>query len=552
MSEGHSWYRAGHLPFDPTRSSHGGGPKPPASTPAREGYITDTAVLGSLPAPMDRTGVRSMEDWTAAYPWRGTLNFLVQLHWQWRDVPLAYVVGGVLPLLATLTNPAFCLPGARPTYSNLYTVLVGETGSARKGQVLWLAENVLGQVAPTRHMANPGSDAGILRALAEDSNVTLMVDPEIVGLYAAMKNRQGPLSNARQELCALFDAENRRAKRLNTERLVVESPRLSLLGAATPGALAENLDPGDIHNGLANRVMHVFARRERWVPDRPIPPELLMHLQYRFARILACCPGSAVMDDDARSYYEWWTARMDAWAENHPAARRIPVIAKKVALLYALDLYVDAAGPTGTPSGPVVVTREALDPALRWAALVARSNVLLEGSLTATPHQRYRRMVLDYLADDAARGVPWTRLGMLTEHTGTTTLDLRKTLDTLVEESRIEVDERRKGGASYRLKVAPVEERTSERDPEPTPSKPPKAPPQARWGKSVEPGEGGDATATLFPGSRAPTSYSDLEDDTTATATAASGDDFDFSASDSPYYDDGMGQDADVDWWDSE
>jgi DnaB-like helicase N terminal domain len=168
----------------------------------------------------------------------------------------------------------------RVTYPNLYTVLVGKSGGARKGTAMSLAiDNILnidsnvvttetmdsreGFIADLAASQRTLSDAGYSKEL----RVTLCME-EFRSFIE--KAAQKGTSNLAPELCVFYDCPRRRQNRSKNNPAEVREPTLSVLAGTSPTFL-ENLTLGDIAGGVGNRVCWVPGDRKARKDNPPDP-----------------------------------------------------------------------------------------------------------------------------------------------------------------------------------------------------------------------------------------------------------------------------------------
>lgn len=238
-------------------------------------------------------------------------------------------------------------------YPNLYTVLVGRTGTTRK------------DTAIKRALALPAkaAEADVGRSLIAACPFVVARDVSsaegLIGLLQAAPNTLLYLSelttmqaNARRKgtrtiidrLIEAWDTPETLQNLTKTNPVVAERPYLSILAATQPGRLADNTEEEDITSGFANRWLYVTgvgkgtlsrAPEVEWSDGARLYRELL-------AAIRSYPEGARLPLSEAalRVWDEWYPATLgeSGWEEAEVDMRaRHPNLAIKAALIYAVS-----------------------------------------------------------------------------------------------------------------------------------------------------------------------------------------------------------------------
>lgn len=202
--------------------------------------------------------VRAIEPYTEADP----AGILVSL------LTMAGVALGRYRVLSTA--------GAGVQAPNLFTMLVGESATGRKGTAVGVARTVMEMAEPEFPkiaLAGLGSGEGLIEHLRREidraakandvAEYRVLVDEsEMVRLLTAM-GREGSTISA--ILRAAFDGTPMgRATVLSNSSITFH--HVGLLGQVTPGELRTKMQLSDRANGFANRFLWVAVRQRRLVP----------------------------------------------------------------------------------------------------------------------------------------------------------------------------------------------------------------------------------------------------------------------------------------------
>lgn len=303
--------------------------------------------------------------------------------------------------------------GAREFYmgsqqrSNLAMLLVGETGSGRKGtslsvvrQVIEMADRglldlelpgVASGEAITGHLSRQKA-AAEKRGDAPEERV-LIVEPEFGRLLTIMNREGSTLSSVFRQAWDGYTLGYARAR--EGER--VAKHHVSLLGHITPVELRQKLTGADAANGFANRLLFVAVRSQRLVPFPKSPAEhartLAMHLRDRIRA--AQVPAELALDRAARDRWETFYRAFRAEPRLGLAGAvtgRHEAQVQRLALVYAMA------------DGSDVIALPHLEAAIAFAEYARRSVVWALGDSTGS---RDADALRDLLAQSPSGEVTW-------------------------------------------------------------------------------------------------------------------------------------------------
>lgn len=150
--------------------------------------------------------------------------------------------------------------GGRPQRAATFGALVGPTGTGRKSTAIHAARQAVEQVDDTlRVRSGHGSGEALLDELAEGSDRrVLVVEQELASVFQRAHRTGSTLAATLREA---WDGGTIQARSRSTGTVRVTDPHVALLGAITPGEAAAVIDPGDLTNGLANRILWCWSER---------------------------------------------------------------------------------------------------------------------------------------------------------------------------------------------------------------------------------------------------------------------------------------------------
>lgn len=233
-------------------------------------------------------------------------------------------------------------------YGNLYTVLVGPSGTSRKDTAIKRALSVpqlqdgTVYIRPAYEIRRDvSSSEGIVSMLEETPNVLLYIT-ELSALKANAVRKGTTTINDR--LIEAWDTPHKLENLSKGAPKTATNPYLSIIAATQPGRLASGMTDEDIHSGFANRWLYIVGDGKSPIPrppsmDRSRAWQLYMALYRQIERYPE---GSALrMDTAAHDCWDAWYVRHrqpNQWSEDESAMRvRQADLVQKVALIYAVS-----------------------------------------------------------------------------------------------------------------------------------------------------------------------------------------------------------------------
>lgn len=233
----------------------------------------------------------------------------------------------------------FVADGAKH-HANLFVVICGRTSKARKGTSWARVKNVLSALddlwLSTRAKSGVVSGEGIIEAFREDEDKRLLlIEGEFGQVLQCMKRDGNTVSVIlRQAWDGASIAVLRRKDPID-----VEGAHISMIGHITLPELHRLLANVEISNGLANRVLWIYADRERLLPEGGSQADITAPLAQLHDAIMAARDrGQMHRDPQAR---ELWS-RLYADLSQEPPGKLGEILSRgeaqvmRLALLFAL------------------------------------------------------------------------------------------------------------------------------------------------------------------------------------------------------------------------
>lgn len=235
-------------------------------------------------------------------------------------------------------------------YPNQYTLLVGPTGSSRKGTSMKRAHRLPsyrsaeGKISvnnsPFAMRRDLGSGASVVKTLRENAN-TLLVFEEATTLFSNMHRQGGEALLDR--LIEAWDTPDFIQDNVKNNPDVAYSPFLGIIAGIQPGRLEDALGANEIESGLANRLGIFFGVRREVIARAPEVDEgKASNLYNRFHHSVTSYPEGAALTMNAEAgemWDRWYVEYSSAEGTEDEQAMRIrhPDMVQKWALLFAIS-----------------------------------------------------------------------------------------------------------------------------------------------------------------------------------------------------------------------
>jgi hypothetical protein len=263
------------------------------------------------------------------------------------DAPVEFGHAAGLACLSTVALGRRWIDRGQGIRPNLYLLLTADSSKDRKSTSVGHAVDLLRDVEEERLAPGDFTAEGLIsymRKRKTGSKAKLLIAISEFGQYLAAAGTYGATTSA--TLCKLYDGESFERVRSGKKPLIIENPRVSMIGAVAYGMLEKYADPKEWITGFFARMMFVTPRTRPPRYDSPPPKP-------RFERDVArACLGD-LRDELKRTGLKplGVTAEADAvyskWAKGFiqempdPAAmaarERLLNGVWKVAMLYQID-----------------------------------------------------------------------------------------------------------------------------------------------------------------------------------------------------------------------
>lgn len=382
--------------------------------------------------------------------YQGFVNEYIQLMRPTTEAPDAFHLGVALTIFGSMLGRSVYASFGKRLHANLFTLLLGDSGSSRKDTaiscgitLLKTTYNTTSEIAVTGHKASTvmvgsgvkvatdiSSGEGLISTLKDNPNV-LMYLSEFSRLMGNV-GRQGTRTIA-PVLMEAFDTPDSLSNLAKLNPVEAKEPYLSILAATQPLILEQLMSEGDIHSGFINRWIIIPGKSEA-----PIywPPEMDREwLSVLFQNITAMIgiqkePRAIVGSDDAKAYWkEWYEPHwyQERSEEEKSMAVRHPAMAIKIALIYAVL------------NGDSVIERRHLEVGTAIVEWMFEQVRTLLPSWGASPLAKLEHRILTVIKE---RG-PMKRReisGLVTNPRRWNTQDIKRTVDALIDNGVLAVD----------------------------------------------------------------------------------------------------------------
>jgi hypothetical protein len=316
----------------------------------------------------------------------------------------AYHLAAALTMAGVLIGRRAFAPLARQKhFPCLYTVLVGETGSARKDTAINSATEFFGEhpardgrvsVPSYSTLRGLSTAEGLIQALV-DRQTDLLLD---VGEFkmTMLKSRKETSNTLGTVLTDLWNGLHVIDLPTRGKPLRVEEPFAALLGSITPDDLARVMTEEDIGSGFANRILFVYGEGKGRIPYPPEPDErVLRELRKEFTANLgqACKERRKyTLSPQARQVWDAHYNSLDVRSypndEAKKLAQRIASNALRVAVCFSVAV------------GDLAIEGDTMDAALKFAEWCYANTVIHARSWGANDEARLMEKILQLLREN--------------------------------------------------------------------------------------------------------------------------------------------------------
>ena len=180
-------------------------------------------------------------------------------------------------MLTTYPNRAVLHGGPSRRWTNLWVMVVGDSGLSRKTTAVQMAMEVLNECdgGPELRAPDDGSPEGFAKDLVTRERklklnaASLMMHGEMGAFLSNLTKDY--MRSMKGMLMDFFDAPPQYKRALSKEEFSVHRPRFTLIGAAATELLPTMTTSEDWLGGLMNRFLLIHARRERTLLEPGTP-----------------------------------------------------------------------------------------------------------------------------------------------------------------------------------------------------------------------------------------------------------------------------------------
>ncbi len=364
------------------------------------------------------------------------------------DANVMYHLGVGLAVLSQAVPRDLSIRHGNRLYPNLYVLVVGDSTGSRKSTSVELGRELLNEAMPERDGGHPGSWEGLADSLTSKPHQLLSYGE--FGQFLAQA-KEGYFAAIKQSLTAVYDGE-RMERTLAVKRSFgsngrqqpqmptapAAAPRLSLVGAVTPGFLSELSTPSDWEDGFFGRFLTFYATRARTYITTPadLRPERawLAHRLRTIGQFLPATPPTCGgIDPEAHAAWAAWQANHAQLIRTSPwgaaAIGRAQGHALKIAMMLAWDSFDGNVPPEGWR-----VRMEHLQPAMSIVQLHINSVLAVVAHVGGTRDMNDRCRVLNVLTNSPD---DWLPLGVISDRARLLTKRTLEILDTLKQQAAI-------------------------------------------------------------------------------------------------------------------
>jgi len=252
---------------------------------------------------------RLVEDWLD-----GWLQYM-----EHTEPPIMYHLWtGISMISSALQRKCFLPWGMLTFYPNMYIVLVGPSGRARKGTAMSPGQKMLREIPTIKLASEAITREALIRELANSKDTTPHPDTGAISLHASLTVFSKELTvflgydnkQLMSDLTDWYDCDDHwtyRTKNMGTDEIM--GVWVTLFGATTPDLIQTALPMDAIGGGLTSRIVFVYAQYKKQSVSMPFPTKneielrekLLMYLQR-----IHILNGTFKPSHEFVSYWDYW------------------------------------------------------------------------------------------------------------------------------------------------------------------------------------------------------------------------------------------------------
>ncbi len=175
-------------------------------------------------------------------------------------------------LLSRQSHRCLIDEGVSGRWTNMWILLVGDSGHDRKTTAIGFSEQILNLIDPTLRGPDDMSPEGLLsffktRDLTEQNASAVFYQDEFVNLLIQMKRQYS--AGLRPMMLKFYDVPSTFKRQLKKEEVKISNPRASIIGGIPSEMLAQYGQPEDWAGGFFNRFIFVQGKKSREQREAP-------------------------------------------------------------------------------------------------------------------------------------------------------------------------------------------------------------------------------------------------------------------------------------------
>ena len=263
------------------------------------------------------------------------------------EAPREFRLAAFLTVVGALIGRQAWVTYSRPTYPNLFTLLIGETASARKSTVMAFAlDLMMDAVKSTSMKVKPlyglASVEGLAAAMKDGDSPEpyriVIIEDELKSLLR--KAQQKGVGNLIPRLTELYNCGRSFEVNTKKDKAIIENPFACVVSASTPAWFAESIGESEISGGFLNRWTMFSGKTEVLIPFPTSPqPDAWQRIAEELTLAVQQARGEFPLSREARElfseFYRMLRGRKDEGLRTEATART-DLHAIKFALLFAV------------------------------------------------------------------------------------------------------------------------------------------------------------------------------------------------------------------------
>lgn len=400
------------------------------------------------------------------------------------DAPTMFHVGAALTLLSALAplDTYVRFKAASKEKPNLFVMLVGGSGRARKGAslspVLSMLQKIASQEEDFKSLWSPrfASFPRMVDHLQADpvtgkGTATAWIDGEFSTFLSEAQGKNGPGNQVKLGLTDAFDGNALTYDSRGSGLSEARDYRFTMGVAISNTYLKDYCTPSDLTGGFMSRFLIIEDDRQHFIipDDSPWADSQRSALYAKLVHFARSAPRGTYQfeSEECTDAYNGWAydvemASRAAVEREQGFLQRGAAMLRKVVTLFAMDRLVSSGVVHNEALGDDQVhhiTMEDLQRAINLVDVHLTCAMRVASQCGATFDGRIKQAIVKLIRD--ANGAPVAR-GYLTEHLGFVAGKIMPYLTTLVEENKVvaisvsasESDQQSRGGVFYVLHKA--------------------------------------------------------------------------------------------------